>query len=166
QGGVEGEGGGDRVAGTGRDGEGRSVVAEWLQGAAGVNALNAADLAPRDLPRPPTSGYVVQYVFEDGDFRIRIVPGNRLRLRLKRRVKPQREDGHRDRINRADAIPRFQRGDGFGGLIGARGVLSFQLLPFGDERRDLCFGFYPAPGERGLLPIVAREVRLFAAQPA
>src|SRR5262245_34848872 len=97
----------DRIAGAARYGEARLFVAERLLIAAGVNTLDAVDLAPRDFPRSPTPGDVAQHVFEDGDFRIRIVFGHRLRLGLDRGVKPEREDGHRDGINRADAVPGF-----------------------------------------------------------
>ena len=46
-------------------------------------------ISPTRPSTSPTSGYVAQDVFQDGDFRIRIVFGHRLRLRLKRGVKPQ-----------------------------------------------------------------------------
>src|SRR5262249_31739798 len=161
-GGVEMEEDADRTAGAARHWEARLVVAERLLIAAGVNALDAVDLAPRDLPRPPTPGYVAQDVFEDGDFRIRIVFGYRLRLWLKRGVEPERKDCHGDGIYRADAVPRFQRGDGLGGLFGPRSVLSLQLLPLGDERRDLRFGLDHARVERRLRQIVEGEFGLFA----
>src|SRR5262245_32020115 len=102
---VEVEDDADGIAGTARHRKAWFVVAERLLIATGVDALDAADIAPGDLPRSPTSGYVAQHVFEDGDLRIGVVFGHRLRLRLERRVEPEGEYGHRDGIDRADAVP-------------------------------------------------------------
>src|SRR5262245_6064618 len=156
----------DRIAGAARHWEARLVVAERLLIAAGVNALDAVNLAPRDLPRPPTLGYVAQHVFEDGDFRIRIVFGHRLRPGQIRGIEPECENGHRDGIDRADAVPGFQRGNGLCRLFGARRVLSFQPLPLGDERRDLRFGLDHPRVERGLRQVVEGEFGLLTEKPA
>src|SRR5262249_21595555 len=59
---VEVEDDADRIAGAARHRQARLVVTERLLIAAGVNALDAVDLAPRDLPRSPTPGYVTQHV--------------------------------------------------------------------------------------------------------